>query len=233
MTEEERTPQPLPHSDPDTPPAIPPQAPKPPRAKTQSPLAKVAMAAVLLALLALLSYAVWIRVRSPFPSGMGPTHPAVGRKFTTLDLERLTGNPPRIRSVEELKGRVVLINFWAFDCPPCRQEFPELLKLREEFENEEDFELISVASGLRPVTTARLLVETKAFLAAQKTELPTYHDQSTTNRRALIDSAGLASFGLPATVLLDRDGVIRALWLGYTRGVEKQMESEIRRQLAQ
>jgi thiol-disulfide isomerase/thioredoxin len=46
-------------------------------------------------------------------------------------LPRLEGEPV---SLAELKGRVVVVNFWATWCPPCREEMPYLLKTVQEFE---------------------------------------------------------------------------------------------------
>ncbi|RMG79300.1 MAG: TlpA family protein disulfide reductase, partial [Bacteroidetes bacterium] len=41
------------------------------------------------------------------------------------------------------KGKVVLINFWATWCPPCRNEIPDLIKFRNE--NRKKFEIIGIA----------------------------------------------------------------------------------------
>src|SRR5690606_3885718 len=44
------------------------------------------------------------------------------------------------RSLKDYQGKVVLINFWATWCPPCRRELPDLVKLREEL-GPEGFEI--------------------------------------------------------------------------------------------
>jgi thiol-disulfide isomerase/thioredoxin len=53
--------------------------------------------------------------------------PASELRFTTLD-----GKPV---SVAELRGRLVLLNFWLTTCPPCLEEMPSLLELASRFEH--------------------------------------------------------------------------------------------------
>jgi hypothetical protein len=43
----------------------------------------------------------------------------------------------------------------------------------------------------------------------------------------MINSANLEGFGYPATILLDAEGVIRAVWLGYDEGYEYDMETSV------
>lgn len=63
-----------------------------------------------------------------------PTAPDV--KFTTLE-----GKPI---AMDELKGKVVLVNFWATDCPGCIKEMPHLIKTYNEYHNK-GLEIIAVA----------------------------------------------------------------------------------------
>ncbi|ARN77597.1 hypothetical protein BST97_06095 [Nonlabens spongiae] len=58
----------------------------------------------------------------------------VGSDAKPFELEDLEGNK---YSMDELKGKVVVINFWFIGCPPCRKEIPELNELVEENEDEE------------------------------------------------------------------------------------------------
>jgi len=68
-----------------------------------------------------------------------PTAPAVG--FALLDGTRLT--------LAELRGRPVLVSFWATTCPPCVEELPDLIKLYNEL-HPKGFELIAVAMSYDP-----------------------------------------------------------------------------------
>ncbi|HEX5706989.1 MAG TPA: redoxin domain-containing protein [Pyrinomonadaceae bacterium] len=46
---------------------------------------------------------------------------------------------------ESERGRALLVNFWATWCTPCREEFPDLVRLEEEFGAREDFEFVTVS----------------------------------------------------------------------------------------
>jgi len=48
-------------------------------------------------------------------------------------------------SLKELTGKVVVLNFWFINCPPCRQEMPELNEMVESFKNNKDVVFIAVA----------------------------------------------------------------------------------------
>lgn len=61
--------------------------------------------------------------------------------FITLDNQSIT--------MESLKGKVVLVNFWATDCPGCIKEMPDLIKAYQEY-HPKGFELIAVAMPYDP-----------------------------------------------------------------------------------
>jgi thiol-disulfide isomerase/thioredoxin len=98
------------------------------------------------------------------------------------------------RSLSQWRGQVVLVNLWATWCGPCRSEMPSLATLQRRF-GSNDFEVvaISVDKGGAKVA-APFLVETKA------TELRLYVDPTAKSIEML------TALGLPATVLIDREG---------------------------
>ena len=105
-------------------------------------------------------------------------------------------------SFSDFEGKVILANFWATWCAPCRYEMPSLARLQTKFPNV-DFEVIIISIDREGFAA------TQPFLKEIGVEhLPSYLDQ----RSALALSIG--AIGLPTTVLLDKDGV----WLGRMVG---------------
>ncbi|WP_193748862.1 TlpA disulfide reductase family protein [Leisingera sp. ANG-Vp] len=105
-------------------------------------------------------------------------------------------------SLEDYQGKVVLLNFWATWCAPCRKEMPQLSELQEEFGGE-DFEVLTIATGRNAPAGIQ-----KFFDEVGITNLPRHQDP----KQAL--AREMAVIGLPITVLLDRDGKEVARLLG-------------------
>jgi cytochrome c biogenesis protein CcmG, thiol:disulfide interchange protein DsbE len=151
------------------------------------------------------------------------THPGVGKVLPHLELLPLTGDQPTV-SQADLAGRVTLLNFWGTWCPPCREELPHLAKLRQRYAGREAFRLLAVscpAAG-QPDDRQSLRETTAALLKRLNVDLPTYYDPDAATRNALDRAIGFD--GYPTTLLLDRKGTIRAVWVGYWPGVETEME---------
>ncbi|UWR68896.1 TlpA family protein disulfide reductase [Phaeobacter inhibens] len=94
----------------------------------------------------------------------------------------------------DYKGKIVLLNFWATWCAPCRKEMPQLSELQEEFGGD-DFEVLTLATGRNsPVGIQKFFDDTGI------TNLPRHQDP----RQAV--AREMAVLGLPITVLLNREG---------------------------
>jgi thiol-disulfide isomerase/thioredoxin len=97
-------------------------------------------------------------------------------------------------TLADYRGRYVLLNFWATWCAPCRKEMPQLSELQTEF-GAEDFEVLTLATGRNSPTGIR-----KFFEEIGVDNLPRHQDP----KQALASEMGI--FGLPITVLIDREG---------------------------
>jgi cytochrome c biogenesis protein CcmG, thiol:disulfide interchange protein DsbE len=153
-------------------------------------------------------------------------HMGVGRPLTHLELRPLTGDGAPI-SLADLQNRVTLLNFWGTWCPPCRQELPHIAELYQRFAGHKTFRLLAVScpAGGQASDVESLQEETAALLKRLDLELPTYYDPDDGTQVAL--DRLIALKGFPTTVLLDRRGVIRAVWEGYRDGAETEMERYI------
>jgi peroxiredoxin len=116
--------------------------------------------------------------------------------------------------LEELRGQVVLVNFWATWCGPCRQEMPHLNKLYEKYKSS-GFVLLGV--NVDDDTTQAAGVASKLGVT-----FPVLPDSDKRVSRQYDLNA------MPSTVLIDRDGRVRYLHRGYQNGYENTYDRQIR-----
>jgi peroxiredoxin len=116
--------------------------------------------------------------------------------------------------LKEQRGRVVMVNFWATWCGPCRQEMPQLNRLYEKYKSS-GFVLLGVNvdddAAKAAEVAAKLGVTFPVLLDTEKTVSKLY-DLST----------------MPSTVIIDRDGKVRYVHRGYLAGYEDNYEKQIR-----
>lgn len=96
-----------------------------------------------------------------------------------------------------LKGKIVLINFWAVWCPPCIEELPYLQKVHEKYKDEPKVEILAIHC-----TISRSREEVSRFIEKQNLSLPFIYDDDCSVR----DSIG--SGGIPRNYLINKDGEI-------------------------
>jgi peroxiredoxin len=102
----------------------------------------------------------------------------------------------RIVSLSDLRGKVVLLNFWATWCGPCRVEMPAMERLYRTYDRK-DFEILAVS------TDAQGVAVTRPFQQENRLTFPILHDADF--------RVGL-SYGartLPMTFMVDRQGIVR------------------------
>ncbi|MBI3880574.1 MAG: TlpA family protein disulfide reductase [Verrucomicrobia bacterium] len=137
-----------------------------------------------------------------------------GDAFPLLAGFQLEGLP------SDLKGKVVLVDFWASWCGPCKQSFPALNQLQERF-------------GAKGFTVLAVSVDEKApameaFLKKTPVLFPVVRDA----RQKLVAAVNVET--MPSSFLIDAEGRVRFVHRGY-RGDEtrKQYEEQIQTLLAQ
>lgn len=134
--------------------------------------------------------------------------------FTLAGLSRSQAqqSPFDSLTLSRLKGEVVLIDFWASWCAPCKRSLPALRRLKSEWPSA-TFLAISVDEDRG---------KAKRFLESSDPEgLVTLHDQQgQVAERFAIE-------GMPTVVLVDRKGVVRFRHDGYTERDMKKIELEL------
>ena len=108
--------------------------------------------------------------------------------FAVTDEE---GNSYRL---SELRGKPVVLNFWASWCPPCREEMPDFDKLCAELGDEVQFMMVDCVGGSETVQSGA------RFIREQGYEFPVFFD--TAGEAA----AAYGISGIPATYFIDAEG---------------------------
>ena len=126
--------------------------------------------------------------------------------FTLSDLEGRTWH------LRDLKGKVVLVNFWATWCPPCRKEMPDLQALYDEYKDE-GLVVLSISD--------EEAVKVNAFIAERKITYPVLLDPGRKVNEAYVVE------GIPKSFVYDREGRLVA------QSIDMRTRSQFRQMLAQ
>jgi len=138
---------------------------------------------------------------------------AIAPTAAAPDFTLRTMNGPNLRLAEQ-RGRVVMVNFWATWCGPCRQEMPHLNRLYEKY-RASGFVLLGVNVDDDTRNAAELA--TKLGL-----KFPVLLDTD----KGVSKLYDLST--MPSTVLIDRDGKVRYVHRGYLTGYEDTYDKQIR-----
>ncbi|MBV9087766.1 MAG: TlpA family protein disulfide reductase [Acidobacteria bacterium] len=113
--------------------------------------------------------------------------------FTVEDADRKV-------ALHDLKGKIVVLNFWATWCPPCVEEMPSLVKMQQQMKNRNVVVLaVSVDDDERSYRT---------FLKKNNVDLLTVRDPRQKSNELY------GSFKFPETYIIDQSGVLRRKFIG-------------------
>jgi len=130
-------------------------------------------------------------------AGSGPA-PSIGSEAPDFTLKDLSGKEIKL---SDLRGRPVMLNFWATWCPPCRSEIPTIADLYKGTHKEANYEIVGVATQSDDQTV-------KAFTQEFGMYFPVVLDAGS-NVTSLYHV-----LPIPTSFFIDKDGIIRDMRVG-------------------
>lgn len=130
--------------------------------------------------------------------------------ITTSDGEYIT--------VEDLRGKVVLLDFWATWCPPCVASVPAFRSLHKKYEKESSFMMIAISADSE-------VDAWRTFIAENQMGWPQYRDRDSKVRRVFEVRA------FPTYIVIDHEGIVRFRSTGLGRTGTATIEEAIRKAL--
>lgn len=176
------------------------------------------------AILAVLSAAVYIWL---FRAETGPTTPMGGlanyveaKELKTVPAVRFMDASGRVMTLEDFRGRVVVLNLWATWCTPCVAEMPMLDRLQQQL-GEED----------------AIVVALSIDRGGQEAVQEFYQRTGVTHLKVFVDptmraQSDLGLLGLPTTLIIDREGRERGRLVGPAEWDDAAAVDLVRRAMA-
>lgn len=119
----------------------------------------------------------------------------IGAKAPDFELKALTGDKVKLSS---LKGKKVMLNFWATWCPPCKEEMPEM----EQFYKEGHQDIVILAVNIDPH------MDVKGFVDTNGITFPILLDKDD------LVNENYKILSIPTTYFIDRRGMIQSKYIG-------------------
>lgn len=177
----------------------------------------VVLTAVCAGVLAVSALPGWAATVAKQPSMKSLTK--VGERMPAFTVKEVSG---RTFSMAQERGKVVVVNFWATWCPPCRVEMPRLEKeIWDKYKGNADFVMVAIARQ-----------QTQATIAAFEKEHPEFtYPLAYDPQRAVYSK--FAAAGIPRSYVVGKDGRIVFQSLGYEKGEVAKLDAAVQKALKQ
>ena len=109
-------------------------------------------------------------------------------------------NEQELKNLLKPNGKPLLVNFWATWCDPCREEFPDLVKIAQDYKDRVDVITVSLDE------LSEIKGDVPKFLAAMKAEMPAYLLKTADEGAAIAAVSKSWQGGLPFTILYNAAG---------------------------
>jgi len=148
--------------------------------------------------------------QGPYPPNYNPTTMSVedvlkGKSAPNFELSTTEGKKLKL---SDYKGKVVLVDFWATWCPPCRRGIPDLISLKSQYKNK-GLEIIGISLDQDNTIDA-----VKPFIKDYKINYPVVYG----NMDVVVAYGNIES--IPTSFIIDKEGKIAARYVGL---VEKEV----------
>jgi thiol-disulfide isomerase/thioredoxin len=135
----------------------------------------------------------------------------VGSDFPALASFQFEGELPA-----NLAGKIVMVDFWASWCAPCKKSFPVLDELQKKF-REQGLVIIAVNEDQKKSDMDHFLKENKVSFAVIRDAAP--------DGKKLVDKVDVSA--MPSTLIIDGTGKVRFIHNGFLADTKKEYEQEI------
>jgi peroxiredoxin len=150
-------------------------------------------------------------------SGDSAKSALIGNPAPDFSLDPLANSRSKV-ATKPLTGKVVLVDFWATWCEPCKKSFPKLQELSVKYKVS-GFEILAVSEDDDDSDIDKKIVQ---FAQANGAKFPIAWDKD----KAIAQKYNPAT--MPSSFVLDRKGVVRYAHIGYHDGEENELDKEIK-----
>jgi len=150
-------------------------------------------------------------------SGDSAKSALVGNPAPDFSLDPLANSKSKVAN-KPLAGKVLLVDFWATWCEPCKKSFPKLQELSVKYKVS-GFEILAVSEDDDDKDIDKKIVQ---FAESNGAKFPIAWDKD----KSIAQKYNPAT--MPSSFVIDRKGVVRFAHIGYHDGEEQELDKEIK-----